>query len=637
MLQVGHARAILCPTMGEKPTKNQSPGEGFNPDATVDGSARRPAPKQARTPDLYYLLVFHENSSRMVQLPVRGEVFLGRGADVHVFLDDASVSRRHAKLTLADGEALLEDLNSRNGTQVNGETIAGPRKLVAGDTITVCTVTLVYNSSAKPRQTRTITDLAQLRQRGEEEIERSLRYQRPLTVLSIACGGDVKNREALGKAIVNETRLMDVIAWGAVGELVVLMPETGAREAPDAAAALLHSAAALSGAPRLGFATCPEDGCEFETLLASARAAAESAAAGQVAAAGRAFGTLQIATKTIVVADPVMVRLYALVERLAGADLAVLIHGETGTGKEVVAAALHHWSTRRTRPLVTLNCAAFQETLLESELFGHEKGAFSGAVASKQGLLESAGGGTVLLDEIGELTATAQAKLLRVLETKRVIRLGDVREREIDIRIVAATNRNLQDEVRASRFRQDLFYRLSGATVWLPPLRSRKRELAILAQTFLRDACAAQERPPMMIAAAAMQALGTYSWPGNVRELKNLMEYVAAAVPDMTVQAWHLEPIGASTPSPPSAWGGDEAQVFGGTEGEPLTSEADAAANFRPIEDELREFERSRIIAALSATGGNQTRAARLIQMPLRTFAAKIKQYNIPRIGKRGT
>jgi DNA-binding NtrC family response regulator len=323
-----------------------------------------------------------------------------------------------------------------------------------------------------------------------------------------------------------------------------------------------------------------------------------------------------------------MVRLYALIERLAASDLAVLICGETGTGKELAAAALHHWSTRRDRKFLTLNCAALTETLLESELFGHEKGAFTGAAASKPGLLETAGGGTVLLDEIGELPLTAQAKLLRVLETKRVIRLGDVREREIDIRIVAATNRNLQEEVAAGRFRQDLFFRLGGATVWLPPVRDRKRELPLLSQTFLREACAALNRPAMSLSPGAMQVIATYRWPGNVRELKNVMEYAAATVAEQTVLPWHLENIGG-----PQGMGGRPPQAPAhGDAADPTGPLGQAPApSFRPIDDELREFEKGRMAAALQSTNGNQTRAAELIGMPLRTFVAKMKQYGLAR------
>jgi two-component system, NtrC family, response regulator AtoC len=594
---------------------------------TVGDARRRKSAKRPGPPDLFYLLVFEERSSRTCQVPATGEVFIGRSLDADVYLDDSAVSRIHAKLTMTEGEASISDLNSRKGTIVNGERIAGPRHLTPGDTIEICGVTLVYNSSVPPRPRRAFVTLAQLSERGEEEVERSLRYQRPLAVVVLRFAADVSDRHAAEAVLSERVRLMDVLAWGAGDHLVLLMPETTADEAPRTALPLLKALADVGPKPRAGFATCPTDGCDFQTLFAAARAASGHAGEGAVEAAGVDFGTVTVGGRTIVVTDPAMVRLFALIERLAAVDLAVLICGETGTGKELAAVALHHWSARRHRPLVTLNCAALQETLLESELFGHEWGTVTGAQSPKPGLLETAKGGTVLLDEIGELPISGQAKLLRVLETKRVIRLGDVREREIDIRIVAATNRDLQGEVAAGRFRQDLFFRLSGAKVWLPPLRDRKRELPLLAQAFLRAACASVGRPTMAISSGAMHVLANYRWPGNVRELKSVMEYVAAAVSEEALQPWHLESIGGEAARkgrviPPSG--------ATATTAAPGTVAADAP-QFRPIDEELQDFEKGRMLAALQASAGNQTRAADLIKMPLRAFVAKLKQYGIQR------
>jgi transcriptional regulator with PAS, ATPase and Fis domain len=180
---------------------------------------------------------------------------------------------------------------------------------------------------------------------------------------------------------------------------------------------------------------------------------------------------------------------------------------------------------------VAVNCAAIPETLLESELFGYERGAFSGAVAAKAGLFEAASGGTLFLDEIGDLPLSVQGKLLRVLETRRVTRIGDIREREVDVRLVAATNRDLQDEVVRGRFRKDLYYRLSGGTLVVPPLRERMNELPLLAQALLSDARARAGTRPMSLAPEAIAELSRHAWPGNVRELKNVMEYLAAAHP----------------------------------------------------------------------------------------------------------
>ncbi|HSM12696.1 MAG TPA: sigma 54-interacting transcriptional regulator, partial [Thermoanaerobaculia bacterium] len=215
---------------------------------------------------------------------------------------------------------------------------------------------------------------------------------------------------------------------------------------------------------------------------------------------------------------------YELVRRLAASDLPVLVAGETGTGKELVAQAVHAWSPRAGKPFVALNCAAIQDTLVESELFGYERGAFSGALASKPGLLETARGGTVLLDEIGDLAASGQAKLLRALETGRITRVGDVRERPIDIRIVAATNRDLEADVAQGRFRQDLLFRLNTVNLHLPPLRDRVEDVEALAESFLERHAKRYRKPVERFDEGALSALRRYRWPGNVRELDHAVE-----------------------------------------------------------------------------------------------------------------
>lgn len=266
--------------------------------------------------------------------------------------------------------------------------------------------------------------------------------------------------------------------------------------------------------------------------------------------------------------------------------------------------------------MVSLNCATIPEGLAESELFGHVRGAFSGAVSDKVGLLESASGGTVFLDELGELSLQNQAKLLRAIETLRITRVGDTRTREINVRFVAATNRSLEDAVRAGRFRDDLFYRLSVGLITLPPLRERKRELPILARTFLDAARRRSEQPPLTLSDAVTARLLSLKWPGNVRQLKNEMEYLAATVSESIVQLWHL----------PDRLGGQTVPFSG--------SEADAPAGdprvFRPLEEEVRDLERTRIQEALLAAGGVQVRAAKLLGVPERTFYMKVKQYGIP-------
>jgi DNA-binding NtrC family response regulator len=324
----------------------------------------------------------------------------------------------------------------------------------------------------------------------------------------------------------------------------------------------------------------------------------------------------------MLVADPAMLQLYTLIKRLAASELPVLVSGETGAGKENAAFAVHHWSRRTAGPFITLNCAAMPEGLVESELFGHEKGAFTGAAGAKAGILESANGGTVFLDEVGELPLPVQAKFLRALESKRITRVGDVRERPIDIRLVAATHRDLEAEVKEGRFRQDLYFRLSAATVVLPPLRERPREIPLLARGFLAQACQSLGRREMTLAADTLRVLARYGWPGNVRELRNLMDYAAAAVTEDVLEPHHL-------PARVTGTGSKEESMTP----PPASGEAPPAAGsqrtFQPLADEIRDLERRRMEEALQAADGVQSRAAALIGMPIRTFSFKLKQLGI--------
>ena len=238
--------------------------------------------------------------------------------------------------------------------------------------------------------------------------------------------------------------------------------------------------------------------------------------------------------------SPALQALRATVERVARTDLPVLILGESGTGKEVVARAIHYSGPRHAQPFLPVNCAAIAETLLESELFGHEKGAFTDAHTTRAGQFEMASGGTLFLDEIGDMSASGQAKLLRVLEDRSVVRVGGSRPIPVDVRIVAATNRQLAEAVHAGRFRQDLFYRLNVVAIDLPPLRQRREDILPLAEFFLQQFGRDAGRPRLTLSTEARQRLRDHDWPGNVRELRNLMERIAFLSPTDSVPAGDL-------------------------------------------------------------------------------------------------
>lgn len=292
-----------------------------------------------------------------------------------------------------------------------------------------------------------------------------------------------------------------------------------------------------------------------------------------------------------------------LAARVARSELSVLIGGETGVGKEVLALRIHELSPRGRGPFVPLNCAALSEELLASELFGYEKGAFTGAHAAKPGLLETAELGTVFLDEVGEMPMSQQVKLLRVLEERKVMRVGGLQARAIDVRFVSATHRDLRKEVAAGRFREDLYYRLNGITLRIPPLRERTAEIAGLAQEFLAGAAVKAGlalAPPL--SAEAHAALLSHPWPGNVRQLKNVIERAVVLAGDEPVRPEHLF--------------NELDELGGGTAPLPERGEVD---------------ERTRIVQALQQCGSNQTRAAALLGVSRRTLGTWMDRHGIAR------
>jgi transcriptional regulator with PAS, ATPase and Fis domain len=315
-----------------------------------------------------------------------------------------------------------------------------------------------------------------------------------------------------------------------------------------------------------------------------------------------------------------MIGLDRVVQRVAEGNICVLIVGETGAGKEVLATRIHELSPRRARPFVRINCAALSESLLESELFGHERGSFTGADRAKPGLLATAIGGTVLLDEIGELAESIQVKLLRVLEQREILPVGGLEPVPIDVRFVAATNRDLELEVRRGGFRQDLYFRIAGVTLRVPPLRQRVHEIPALAKTFIAGACRdlGRARPPEL-SDDALRWLTAYAWPGNIRELRNVIERAVLLCTTGTITAEHL-PANETASAPPAA------------ERAPSNGSPEPAGGLR---DEVERIERERILAALDACGGNQTRAARQLGISRSKLVSRIEQYGIKRPRKR--
>ncbi len=344
---------------------------------------------------------------------------------------------------------------------------------------------------------------------------------------------------------------------------------------------------------------------ELGKLLLLVRAGA-AAPAGEPAAASAPQAPTS-AAGPVVVADSTMRRIYQLVERIAAGDVPVLILGETGVGKEMVAEALHRFSPRAAGPFIRINCAALPPSLLQGELFGHERGAFTGAERRQPGLIESADGGTLFLDEIGDAPGELQTALLRVLEDRAVLPIGARQPLPVDVRFVAATNHDLRDP--ASGFRRDLYHRLNGISFTVPPLRDRPDEIEPLAQRFAGRTGAAG------FTGAALAQLRAYRWPGNVRELRMAVESARLLAGDRPIAPEHLPAAIAATAA-----------------GEPTTpAPPDDGAAAPPLRAQMSALERERIVDALQRTGGNQSEAARLLGMSRRTLVKRIRDYGIPR------
>ena len=302
--------------------------------------------------------------------------------------------------------------------------------------------------------------------------------------------------------------------------------------------------------------------------------------------------------------SPKIREVHRLIEQIAPTDASVLICGESGTGKELVARTIHELSSRASAPFVAMNCAAIPETLLESEIFGHERGAFTGAFERRQGCFELAHKGTLLLDEIAEMAPALQAKLLRVLQERTIHRLGGRGEHPVDVRVIAATNIDPHDAIAANRLREDLFYRINVVTITLPPLRDRRADIPLLAQAFVSEFAEREGKHVHGLSRGALQALERYTWPGNIRELRNVMERAVILGHEELITEAQLPPDLVQTPSPPSR------------------GSLVVAPGLR-----VEDAERRLIEVTLEYTGNNKTRAAEMLGISLKTLYNKLQKF----------
>jgi DNA-binding NtrC family response regulator len=535
-------------------------------------------------PPILRLVVYGPGGFNAYPLPRAGTLTLGRSTTADVPIDDPQVSRHHARLHV--GATLeIEDLGSANGTRFRDAPLPpNERRPVApGDVIALGAWLCVVQTGSGPLLLWTESAFGE---RVERELAEAARAQRELVLLHLAVD-DVSAAPAVEDVLRGTLGAHDVVASLDAARFDILAPRRSSAAAGELGDRLCGQLRGLGFTPRLSRAAYPRQAASAAELVQRAR--------GERSPGGVAPD-----------AHPAMARLEALVARVAPGNINVLLLGETGVGKEVLAERIHALSPRGKRALLRLHCAALSESLLESELFGHERGAFTGAVKTKRGLLETADGGTIFLDEIGELPLSIQVKLLRVIEERKVLRVGGLTAQSIDVRFIAATNRNLEAEVARGAFRQDLYYRLNGISLVIPPLRERAAEIAPLAAQFIGNASAAAGRAALTLSPAAAALLRARDWPGNIRELRNVCERAVLLCPGQVIEPEHLSLLpDAATPAPPSS--------------APTALTADA------------QRQRDEIVDALARCAGNQSRAAKLLGISRKTLVARLDAYALPR------
>ncbi|HTE51988.1 MAG TPA: sigma 54-interacting transcriptional regulator [Kofleriaceae bacterium] len=535
---------------------------------------------------------------------------IGRADGCDIVIDDPLLSRVHAALHIGGGAGgfAIEDLGSANGTLVRERRVEPGEHTPLGinEAVGLGSAMLIVQPRFRAARAMWMRGHEYFEGRLGEECGRGRRVGGSFALLHVHVTGGVPE-EQVAAACGELLESTDVVARYGQDRYEILVEDPAEAEAVARHLAQLFGSAKV----RVGSALFPRDGRDPESLMARAIADA------------RGEGADQPGTDGIILVDPAMKNLYDLGDRVARGDISVLITGETGVGKEILAAYLHSRSPRAGKPFLCLNCAALPETVLESELFGHEKGAFTGAVSGKAGLLETAHEGTIFLDEMGELSLAAQAKILRVIEERRVLRVGGLKPRDIEVRFLAATNRDLEEEVANGRFREDLYYRIAGVTLSIPPLRSRRSEVVPLAEVYgSRYAAKLGLTRPFEIDAAARGFLETYNWPGNIRELKNMIERaVLLSGGAVTLEHLPIEKLTSAHLSRPR-----QTPV-------PIPIGAPATA---PVASDAGPGERDKILQVLAECGGNQTQAARRLGISRTTLSKRLEEQGIPRPRKGG-
>ncbi|MBI3071856.1 MAG: sigma 54-interacting transcriptional regulator [Deltaproteobacteria bacterium] len=565
------------------------------------------------------------------------ELLLGRDLLVQLGREsDPSVSRRHARLLRRGAALFVEDLGSRNGTLVNGVRAEGEVVVKAGDVIEVGRqrfrlrsagatsvafdsqpapalfegATLAATRSGAPERLRLIYDLTRLAGRAlaPRDISARLvavveRSVRPKGAAVYFAGSEAP---IVGAADASPFS-MELLSTRVIGEGHVLRMPGGAEPATALALPLAPESDSIGALVLSAIEERPFSDDDISFVVAAAALAGEALRRARLLRTMSLEATTEPADDEIVGRSSLLVKAKRTVDLIAPHDdLSVLLIGETGTGKELFARRVHR-ASGRSGPFVAVNVAALPADLLESELFGNTKGAFTGALTARTGYVEYAAGGTLFLDEIGEMPVALQAKLLRVLQEKKMNRVGDPRSIDVDVRIVAATNANISEKIAASQFREDLYFRLAGKEISIPPLRDREGDVLILVEALIRRNAGRTKPVVRAVSSVAMGHLSAYAWPGNVRELEGALRLAvihAAADGQSTIGPEHLDPRILSGAT--------------GTAGRPLT-----------LAEELEEAERRIVLKALRLSKGNKREAARQLGWSINTLRDRLERFSI--------
>ena len=579
----------------------------------------------------FSLVVYHRNGVQVVPLEPGQSVVVGRSAPSDCIVAESELSRRHARFEVVRDEVWVHDLDSTNGTWVDNARVESAC-VAQGGTVRLGSVIVAVDTFDQPGSPfHRLSGHDQFVSILDEEVFRARAFRRTVAVVMVRGFGDLHHISQWFQRIRKLMRPIDRAAMYAPDTLEIGLPEAGLGEALRLAHAMVRDATV----PDLGcgIALFPDSGMTGEALIDEAKSAVGRATPKSPIqiAAPQSMRWAEPSSKPSapVIFSPAMRQIYETVERLAKTHVPVLIHGETGTGKELVARAIHERGARRSNRICCVNCGAVPNQLVESILFGHERGAFSGAERAAKGVFEEADGGTVLLDEIGELPLSAQAALLRVLENKRVTPVGSTEERVLDVRIIAATHCDLEAMCREGRFRYDVWFRLNTVVLELPPLRERREEIPALVERFIEQSNSSHV---VGIEDDALEMLENYHWPGNIRELRNVVERAVVLAHGSSITINDLPQRvrdemsegthGLMTVSQPG---------IGSTKLHAIDAEPAEDGQVEPgdFKARVQRFELQLIKSALDDTGGNQTRAAKRLGIPLRTLVRKIKTYGL--------